>query len=88
MEAKRPHWRRVGVTGYLVAVVIMAVELATSERLPMPWWLVLAGFVGAQLGAGFLIGQWRGLALPLLFVPGAGTARCSGSCPQGQGSVY
>ncbi len=52
----------------------MAVELATSERLPMPWWLVLAGFVGAQLGAGFLIGQWRWLALPLLFVPGAGTA--------------
>lgn len=74
MAAKRPLWRRVGIAGYLVAVVIMAVELATSERLPMPWWLVLAGFVGAQLGAGFLIGQWRWLALPLLFVPAAGTA--------------
>jgi hypothetical protein len=67
--AGRAVERSIGVGGYLVALVAVALEVGYDGRLPLIGGLAVLGFVGAHLGAGLLLGEWRWLALTLLLWP-------------------
>jgi hypothetical protein len=60
-----------GVGAYLAALVLLAVIFGEGNRLPLPTWLVIAGFVVAQAGAGFVFGRWPWLLLGLCPVASA-----------------
>jgi hypothetical protein len=74
MPRGRAGQRVVGVAAYVAALVLLTLELGSGERLPLSGLLVLAGFLGAHVGAGLLLGQWRWVALCFLLLPVAVTA--------------
>ncbi len=57
------------LAGYALVLVLFAVELAVSERLPLAWWLIAVAFAGLHLMMGVTLGGLRWIALPLLLVP-------------------
>src|SRR5205823_900406 len=61
--AERRAQRQVALLGFALAVILLAFELGRADRLPLSWTLVVLGFVGVHLGAGFLLGTWRWLFL-------------------------
>lgn len=60
--------RALAVTGYVAALVVLAIELGNANRRPIPWSLAALGFLAMHLGTGFFVRQWRWLPLPLLLV--------------------
>ena len=69
MEQVRRLELRLALAAYLAGLVLLTLELGSSDRLPLPWWLVVVTFLSLHVGAGLLLRQWRWLGLFILLVP-------------------